>query len=90
MLDVAVIIVSWNVREYLADCLRSVFVELEYSQLAGQVWVVDNHSTDGTQDLLSDLFPTTLLIANENNPGFGAANNQAMKAATSANGAGPR
>jgi GT2 family glycosyltransferase len=90
MLDVAVIIVSWNVREYLADCLRSVFAELECSQLSGQVWVVDNNSTDGTQDLLSDLFPTTQLIANQDNPGFGAANNQAMQAAASANGASPR
>ena len=90
MQDVAVIVVSWNVREYLADCLRSVFAELEYSQLTGQVWVVDNNSTDGTQDLLGDLFPTTKLIANNDNPGFGVANNQAMKAATSANGAGPR
>lgn len=90
MLDVAVIIVSWNVREYLADCLRSVFAELECSQLAGQVWVVDNNSTDGTRELLHDLFPTTKLIVNDNNPGFGAANNQAMKAAASVNGAGPR
>lgn len=90
MLDVAVIIVSWNVRDYLADCLRSVYADLDRSGLQGEVWVVDNASTDGTQSLLSDLFPSTRLLANADNPGFGAANNQAMRTAASVNGQGPR
>jgi GT2 family glycosyltransferase len=78
MLDVAIIIVSWNVRDYLADCLRSVYADLRRSQLNGEIWVVDNASTDGTQAVLENLFPTTHLIRNNHNPGFGAANNQAM------------
>lgn len=90
MLDIAIIIVSWNVREYLADCLRSVYADLERNQLRGEAWVVDNHSTDGTQELLRDVFPMTHLIINDNNPGFGSANNQGMSAATSSNSAGPR
>jgi N-acetylglucosaminyl-diphospho-decaprenol L-rhamnosyltransferase len=90
MLDVAVVIVSWNVRDYLADCLRSVNADLQRSRLRGEVWVVDNASTDGTQELLRDLFPNTNLIANSDNPGFGAANNQGMWAAASANGQAPR
>lgn len=90
MLDVAVIIVSWNVRDYLAECLSSVYTDLDYSGLSGQIWVVDNASTDGTQALLTNLFPTTNLIANQHNPGFGAANNQGMWAAASANGQAPR
>src|SRR5690606_17302063 len=45
------------------------------------VWVVDNASTDGTADLVRSLFPNVHLIANEHNPGFGAANNQGMAAA---------
>jgi GT2 family glycosyltransferase len=81
MLDVAIIIVSWNVRDYLADCLRSVYSEFRRSKLKGSVWVVDNNSTDGTQDLVSDLFPQVNLIKNKDNPGFGAANNQGMLAA---------
>lgn len=81
MLDVAVIIVSWNVRDYLADCLRSVYSEFRRSHLTGTVWVVDNNSTDGTQDLVFDLFPQVNLITNNHNPGFGAANNQGMLAA---------
>ena len=81
MLDLAIIIVSWNVRDYLADCLRSVFADLHGSGLTGQVWVVDNQSTDGTAELVADLFPHVHLIQNDHNPGFGAANNQGMQAA---------
>lgn len=81
MLDVAVIIVSWNVRDYLANCLRSLCPEANHSELNVGIWVVDNASTDGTVALLADLFPHVHLIANEENVGFGAANNQGMSAA---------
>lgn len=84
-IDVAVIIVSWNVREYLADCLRSVCADLTRSQLRGEIFVVDNASTDGTVALLKDLFPQVHVIANEENLGFGAANNQGMRAAAEYN-----
>ncbi|MCI0393494.1 MAG: glycosyltransferase family 2 protein [Chloroflexi bacterium] len=90
MLDLAIITVSWNVRDYLADCLRSLYADLEYSRLAGEVWVVDNASTDDTQALLRNLFPHTHLLVNDHNPGFGAANNQGMWAAASAGGQAPR
>jgi N-acetylglucosaminyl-diphospho-decaprenol L-rhamnosyltransferase len=83
-LDVAIIIVSWNVREYLADCLRSVCNDLAKSRLRGETWVVDNASTDGTVSLLQDLFPQVRVITNEINTGFAAANNQGMKAASEA------
>jgi GT2 family glycosyltransferase len=81
MIDVAIIIVSWNVRDYLVQCLRSVFADLQRSRLRGEVWVVDNASTDGTAELVRSLFPNVHLIANEKNRGFGAANNQGMAAA---------
>jgi GT2 family glycosyltransferase len=81
MIDIAIIIVSWNVRNYLSDCLRSVGADLAASQLTGKVWVVDNASTDGTVSLVRDLFPQVEVIANSENVGFGAANNQGMKAA---------
>ncbi len=80
MLDVAIIVVSWNVRDYLAKCLASAYEELRRSNLAGKIWVVDNGSTDGTLDLLEDLFPSTTVLANGQNVGFGAANNQGMRA----------
>ncbi len=79
MIDIAIIIVSWNVRDYLADCLRSVFADLNAAGLQGDVWVIDNASTDGSPELVADVFPQVHLIANEGNPGFGAANNQGMQ-----------
>jgi len=85
MIDVAVIIVSWNVRDLLEQCLRSVYAELAGSGLDGRVWVVDNASTDGVMEMLADLFPRVTLLANDHNPGFGAANNQGMRAAAAAN-----
>jgi hypothetical protein len=85
MLDVAVVIVSWNVRDYLVGCLRSVYAEFSRSGLRGDVWVVDNASTDGTVALITDLFSQVHLIANDDNPGFGAANNQGMRAAAAYN-----
>ncbi len=84
MIDVAIIIVSWNVRDYLVQCLRSVFADLQRSSLRGEVWVVDNASTDGTAELVRSLFSNVHLIANETNHGFGAANNQGMAAAKEA------
>lgn len=84
MLDVAVVVVSWNVRDYLSECLSSVYADFRYSGINGDVWVVDNGSTDGTLDVLANLFPHTHVIANQNNVGFGAANNQGMKAAAAA------
>lgn len=85
MLDIAVVIVSWNVRDYLAHCLGSVYTELRRSGLQGAVWVVDNASDDGTVSLVEDLYPQAHLIANETNVGFGAANNQGMQAAAAHN-----
>ncbi len=68
MIDVAIIIVSWNVRDYLSNCLRSVCTDLHASKLTGEIWVVDNASTDGTVDLVRDLFPHVKIIANDDNP----------------------
>jgi hypothetical protein len=81
MLDVAVIIVSWNVRDYLANCLRSVHAEIERSGVRAEVWVVDNASTDGTVELLADLYSRVHLVVNDDNPGFGAANNRGLHSA---------
>lgn len=81
MLDIAIIIVSWNVRDYLAECLASVYADLRRSRLTGEVWVVDNGSTDGSLALLADIYPHTHVIANQENVGFGIANNQGMTAA---------
>jgi GT2 family glycosyltransferase len=80
-LDVAVVVVSWNVRDCLVDCLQSVNAELFRARLRGKIWVVDNGSTDGTPEYIESLFPTVTVIANDHNPGYGAACNQGMWAA---------
>jgi len=78
--DLAIVIVSWNVRELLEDCLTSVYESLQGSNLACEVWVVDNASTDGSAEMVRERFPLVRLMANETNVGFAAANNQALRA----------
>ena len=79
MPDLAVVIVSWNVRDLLAACLRSLFADVQQSDLAAQIWVVDNGSADGTPDLVAESFPAVHLIANQENLGFVRANNRALR-----------
>jgi hypothetical protein len=76
----AIIIVNWNVGDMLAGCLRSVEADLAESQLEGQIWVVDNASTDGSVAMLRRDFPRVQLIASEKNLGFAGGNNAALRA----------
>lgn len=77
-MDLAVITVSYNTQELLADCLKSVFDGLERSGLAGEVWVVDNASVDGSAEMVQQRFPQVRLIAHDVNLGFAAGNNLAL------------
>jgi len=74
---VGVAIVSWNVRELLDACLRSVR-ESESPGLTLRVVVVDNASGDGSAAMVRKRYPTVTVIANESNVGFTRANNQAL------------
>ncbi len=78
MPDLAVVIVSWNVRDLLATCLRSLFADLEQSDLDAQVWVVDNASADGTPEMVAEAFPSVRLVASRENLGFVQGNNLAL------------
>jgi GT2 family glycosyltransferase len=71
MSQLAIIIVSWNVKKLLADCLRSVFDDLAGGsrELAAQVWVVDNASADGSVEMVRRDFPAVKLIASDTNLG---------------------
>jgi GT2 family glycosyltransferase len=75
--DLSIVIVSWNVRELLKDCLRSLRDSID--DLTFEIFVVDNDSSDGSADMVRREFPDTRLIANSDNVGFGKANNQALK-----------
>jgi GT2 family glycosyltransferase len=67
---VAVAVVSWNTRDLLRDCLRSLA-----GQSLAEVWVVDNASQDGSAAMVAQEFPSVRLVASERNLGFGPAVN---------------
>ena len=80
IIDVSVIIVNWNTRDILRDCLRSVYAET--AGIDFEVVVVDNASADGSAAMVRAEFPRAILIENRENRGFAAGNNQAMRVAT--------
>ncbi len=79
MPHLTVVIVSWNVRELLASCLRSLYDDLHHSKVEAPIWVVDNASTDGTPEMVANEFPAVHLITQDENLGFAAANNLALR-----------
>ena len=76
-MKLSIIIVSWNVREGLLRCIRS--IEENKPSCTFEVIIVDNASTDGTVDIIQKHFSEISLIINNDNRGFAAANNQALK-----------
>lgn len=78
-MDLSIVIINWNTREMLRDCLHSVYDNL--GDLKAEVFVVDNASEDGSQDMVREVFPQVDLICNTENRGFAAANNQALEVA---------
>ena len=76
-MKLSVVIVSYNVRLLLEQCLRSVERALE--GIEGEIFVVDNHSSDDSVGYLQPLFPDVHFIANKENVGFARANNQAIR-----------
>ena len=74
----SIIIVNWKVRDLLRECLLSVFKNTELGHDRYEVVVVDNDSGDNSAAMVANEFPEVTLIANRDNVGFGAANNQAM------------
>lgn len=72
-LDLSIIIVSWNVREYLAACLES--IRTNAGSLTLEVIVVDSASTDDTLAVLRDHYPWVTVLAQTENVGFTRGNN---------------
>ncbi|NIV31225.1 MAG: glycosyltransferase, partial [Anaerolineae bacterium] len=72
MLDLGIIVVNYNVRDLLRDCLASVYDSR--GDLSFDLCVVDNDSHDGSADMVADEFPQARLIRAENN-GYAASNN---------------
>ncbi len=79
MIDVSIIIVSYNTKEILKDCISSIIkftLGVNY-----EIIVVDNASSDGTSEMVEALFPDVKLLKNKTNLGFGSANNLGVKIA---------
>ncbi|MFT5513659.1 MAG: GT2 family glycosyltransferase, partial [Bacteroidia bacterium] len=76
-LKLSVVIVNYNVKYFLEQCLLS--VQKAMAQIDGEVWVVDNDSVDGSIEMVRDKFPAVKCIANTTNSGFSVANNQAIR-----------
>jgi len=76
-MDLSIIIVSWNVKEYLEKCLESIFENPP--QFDFEIIVVDNASTDKSSQMVKKKFPQVKLIENKENLGFAKANNQGIR-----------
>lgn len=76
--EVSVIIVSWNTKDILLECLRSLY---EQTKSAVQVIVVDNASSDGSADAVQSAFPQVNLLRSDINLGFARGNNLGLEIA---------
>jgi N-acetylglucosaminyl-diphospho-decaprenol L-rhamnosyltransferase len=77
-LDLGIVITSYNTRDLLRACLRSVYAS--QGDFTLEVCVVDNASSDRSAEMVADEFPQTRLIANQENLGYPTANNQGLRA----------
>lgn len=78
-MDVSIIIVNYNTKELTRNCLKSVFEQTK--NISFEVIVSDNGSNDGSIEMIKSEFPQVILIENNANLGFGAANNRGLKIA---------
>ena len=79
-MKLSVIIVNYNVKYFLEQCLHSALKAAQ--KVETEIWVVDNNSVDGSVEMVEKKFQTVKLIANKDNKGFSKANNQAIKVST--------
>ncbi|MCB9454432.1 MAG: glycosyltransferase family 2 protein [Anaerolineaceae bacterium] len=79
MTELAVIIVTWNVRDLALEALRSLIADLEAGGPKAEIYVVDSASSDGTANAIAQAFPTVNVIASPENLGFVRANNLALR-----------
>jgi O-antigen biosynthesis protein len=79
-MKLSVIIVNYNVKHFLEQCLHSVYKAAK--GIETEIFVVDNNSVDGSAQLVREKFPDLHFIENKENVGFSRANNQAIRKAT--------
>jgi len=74
--DVSVIIVNWNTKDLLSQCIES--IKTHTKKISFEIIVVDNFSSDGSPEMVERNFPEVILFKNKKNKGFGQANNQGL------------
>ncbi len=82
-MDLSILIVNWNSKDYLRKCLESIYANQDGMLL--EIIVVDAGSFDGCDVMLKDQFPEVLFIQSRENVGFGAANNLGFQSVTGEN-----
>lgn len=75
-MELSIIIVNYNVKYFLEQCLHSVYSAI--GSINAEVWVVDNDSTDDSYQYIHQKYPQVQFIINSTNQGFSKANNQAL------------
>jgi GT2 family glycosyltransferase len=72
-INLSIVIVTWNARDYTWQCLKS--LQQQVNVLSSEIIVVDNHSSDGTLEMIKQAFPQVQLVSNHSNLGFAKGNN---------------
>lgn len=80
----SIIIVSWNVRDLLRACLRSLLADIDAAGLDAEIIVVDSASADGAPQMVASEFPSVGLLAQSDNVGFARGNNLGLAVARGA------
>lgn len=77
MVEISIVIVSWNTKDFLLECLES--IKAQPPSVSMEIIVVDNASTDGSPEAVENKYPDVHLIKNDQNYGFAKANNIGLK-----------
>jgi GT2 family glycosyltransferase len=78
-MDVSIIIVNYNTKDLLVDCINSIYQQTK--DVVFEIIVVDNSSTDGSEKIIKEKFPKTVFLQSGGNIGFGKANNLGVEKA---------
>ncbi len=79
-MKLSIVIVNYNVKYFLEQCLHS--VRKAVRGIESEIFVVDNNSVDGSREMLHEKFPDVITVENRENLGFSKANNQGIKVST--------
>ena len=82
-MDLSIIIVNWNSKEYLRKCIASILAETHGIEF--EIVVIDNASFDGCDEMLRQCYPQVRFIQSDRNLGFAKANNVAFKESSGQN-----